>query len=120
VSWSGRRSQLCRRDADKFPGRVEANIRHQLGPSHVYGTGTAGIPARDQCTVSRVLGLQPIAAEYLDDRADAYHARDVPGGGRRRLHLWAGAGIVWSDVRFERAAEDVPVYGGDHVLKGFA
>ena len=109
----------------KLRGREQADIlpifdavgRDKLDAADVYRTGVADDAAGDQRPIPHLLGIQSYAFGY--DKVFAYsgHARHVSAGGRGRLYVPRGAGIVWHGILVARAAQDVPLYCGDDVLK---
>src|SRR5579864_3045777 len=103
---------------------------HQLETAHVHRTGTADVPAGDQCAIPHLLGIQPCAAGYAGESSDSDHATDVPrqrqSGDRPvgddccgRLYVQTGEAVVRAEFPAARTAEDVPVYGGDDILNRF-
>src|SRR5579859_224730 len=88
----------------------------ELEAAHVHRTRVADVPARGERAIPYLLGLQPGAPRQSGEPADSDHARHVPGGRGRRLHLSPGGEHVRSEFPVAGAAQNVPIHGRDYVL----
>ena len=89
---------------------------YQLASADVRRPGIGSLAAHRQRSVPRLLGLQSATAEYDQHGTDSHHPRDVSSRRSGRLHLPAGNRDLCARFSAARAAQDLPLHGGNDVL----